>query len=234
MTAECRHWFQNKKISLIIPCFNEERGIQEILEKKPLFINEVIVVDNNSTDKTSEIAKKLGAKVIFEKHRGYGQAYLAGFKVADGDIFVTMDGDNSYPVREISKLVDFLLDERADFVSGCRFPLQEKQSMRFLNRFGNFMLTLVFFIVTFGKIRDSQSGMWVFRREILDKIKLVSDGMAFSEEIKMEVMFNKDIVFAEVPISYSVRLGQVKLNIFKDGFANLFFLFKKGFDLISR
>lgn len=218
---------QNKKISLIIPCFDEEEGIQKILETKPLFIDEVIVVDNNSTDKTSKIAKKLGAKVILEKRRGYGQAYLAGFKVADGDIFVTMDGDNSYPVREISKLVDFLLDKRADFVSGCRFPLQEKQSMRFLNRLGNLILTLVFSIVTFRKIKDSQSGMWVFRREILDKIKLVSNGMAFSEEIKMEVMFNKDIVFAEVPISYSVRLGQVKLNKFKDAFTNLFFYLRK-------
>ena len=72
--------YKNKKVSLVIPCFNEEKGIKKILEHKPLFIDEIIVIDNDSTDRTAKIAKKLGAQVIFEKRKGYGQAYLTGFK----------------------------------------------------------------------------------------------------------------------------------------------------------
>lgn len=226
--------YRNNKISLIIPCFNEEKGIKKILEQRSLFIDQVIVIDNNSTDRTSEVSKKLGAQVIFEKRRGYGQAYLSGFKAAQGDIIVTMDGDNSYPVKEIYKLIDSLLNKEADFISGCRFPLQQKQSMGFLNRLGNFILTLFFLVLTFKKIRDSLSGMWVFKKRVLSEIRLKSKGMPLSPEIKMEAILNKNIKFKEVPISYSERIGQVKLNRWKDGLIILLFLFKKRMELILR
>lgn len=226
--------YRNNKISLIIPCFNEEEGIKTILRRRPLFIDQVIVVDNNSTDKTSEVAEKLGAQVILEKRRGYGQAYLTGFRAAQGDILVTMDGDNSYPVEEISNLIDVLLNEEADFISGRRFPLQQKQSMGFLNRLGNFILTLFFLVLTFKKIRDSLSGMWVFKKRVLSKIRLKSKGMPLSPEIKMEAILNKNIKFKEVPIGYLERIGQVKLNRWKDGLMILLFLFKKRIELILR
>ena len=226
--------YRNNKISLIIPCFDEEKGIGKILKHWPLFIDQIIVVDNNSTDRTSEIANKLGAQVVFEKRRGYGQAYLSGFKAVQGDILVTMDGDNSYPVDEIHKLIDSLLNERIDFISGCRFPLKNKQSMEFLNRMGNFILTLFFSVLIFKKIKDSQSGMWVFKRRALSEMRLKSKGMTLSGEIKMEAILNKNIKFKEVPISYNERIGQVKLRKWKDGLLILLFLFKKRLELILR
>ena len=226
--------YRNKKVSLVIPCFNEEDGIKKILKHRPLFVDEVIVINNDSTDKTSEIAKKLGARVVFEEQKGYGQAYSIGFKVAQGDIIVTMDGDNSYLVEDISKLIDVLLKKEMDFISGCRFPLKHEYSMEFLNKLGNFILTLFFLILTFKKIKDSQSGMWAFKRKVLSEMELKSKGMAFSEEIKIEAILNKNIKFQEVPIGYVERIGEVKLNKWKDGLINFFFLFKKRLELFLR
>jgi len=226
--------YKNTKISLVIPCYNEEVGIAEILKRTPSLVDEIIVVDNVSTDRTSEVAKSLGAKVVFEKQKGYGQAYTAGFKAASGDIIIAMDGDNSYPIEEAPKLIDYLVNNKLDFVSGCRFPLQQKQAMSLLNRLGNYILTVFFDILTLRKIRDSQSGMWVFKREILKEMRLKSRGMAFSEEIKMEAILNKNIKFAEMPIGYSERIGEVKLKKWKDGLINILFLFKKRIEIFLR
>jgi hypothetical protein len=226
--------YKNTKISLVIPCYNEEAGIAEILKRISSLFDEVIIVDNASTDGTSEKARRLGAKVVFEKQKGYGQAYAAGFRAASGDIIVAMDGDNSYPIEEAGRLINFLLANDFDFVSGCRFPLQQKNAMATLNKVGNYILTLVFCLITFKKIKDSQSGMWVFKREILKEMKLKSRGMAFSEEIKMEAILNKNIKFAEVPIDYSERIGWVKLKKWKDGLINILFLFKKRIEIFLR
>lgn len=226
--------YKNTKISLVIPCYNEEAGIAEILKRAPSLFNEVIVVDNASTDRTSGVARSLGAKVVFEREKGYGQAYATGFKAASGDIIVAMDGDNSYPIEETPKLINYLVNNKLDFISGCRFPLQRKQAMHLLNRLGNYILTVFFDILTFKKIKDSQSGMWVFKREILKEMRLKSRGMAFSEEIKMEAILNKNIKFAEVPIDYSERIGWVKLKKWKDGLINILFLFKKRIEIFLR
>jgi len=84
-------------------------------------------------------------------------------------------------------------------------------------------------ILYFKWVRDSQSGMWVFRRSILKEMKLISDGMAFSEEIKIEALKSRNVRFAEISIMYRSRLGETKLNLWRDGFNNLWFLIKKRF-----
>ena len=91
------------------------------------------------------------------------------------------------------------------------------------------MLSLAMSVLYFRWVRDSQSGMWVFRRSILQDMNLVSDGMAFSEEIKIEALKSRNIRFAEISIQYSSRLGEIKLNPWRDGFQNLWFLVKKRF-----
>ena len=101
--------------------------------------------------------------------------------------------------------------------------------MSFLNKVGNLILSLAMSILYFRWVRDSQSGMWVFRRSILSEMKLCADGMAFSEEIKIEALKSRRIHFAEISIQYSSRLGEVKLNLWRDGFYNLWFLLKKRF-----
>ncbi len=195
----------------------------------PEFVDEVIVVDNNSTDRTADVAESLGARVIREHVRGYGRAYKKGFSVATGDVIITLDGDHSYPPDAISYLLEAFLHLEADFLNASRFPVRDRQAMSFKHKFGNFVLSVAMSLLYFRWVRDSQSGMWVFRRSILDGMKLTSDGMAFSEEIKIEALKRSDVRFNEISIQYSSRLGEIKLNPWRDGFYNLWFLVKKRF-----
>ena len=221
--------YKSNKITVVIPCLNEEQGIQKVLEALPSFVDEVIVVDNNSTDRTAEVARNMGAIVVRELNRGYGRAYKKGFSQATGDIIVTLDGDHSYPVDALSYLIEAFFHSKVAFLSASRFPLISDEGMPLKNQIGNTILSVTMSILFYRWIQDSQSGMWVFKRSALDKMVLRSDGMAFSEEIKIEAIRNRQIGFREIFISYSQRLGEVKLQPWRDGVKNLLFLFRKRF-----
>ena len=221
--------YKGQSITVIIPCLNEEQGIRRVLESMPDFVDEVIVVDNNSTDRTREVATSLGAKVIGEKLRGYGRAYKRGFANATGDLIVTLDGDHSYPVDAISYLLEAFLHLNVDFLNASRFPVRDRNAMSFKHKIGNLVLSLAMSILYLRWVRDSQSGMWVFRRSIISHMKLQADGMAFSEEIKIEALKSSTITFGEISILYTSRLGEMKLNPWRDGLQNLWFLVKKRF-----
>jgi glycosyltransferase involved in cell wall biosynthesis len=221
--------YKGQRITVITPCLNEEQGIEKVLSRMPDFVDDIIVVDNGSTDRTSDVARSFGAKVIREEVRGYGRSYKRGFANATGDIIITLDGDHSYPVDAISYLLEAFLHLDVDFLNASRFPVRDRRAMSFKHHFGNLVLSLAMSILYLRWVRDSQSGMWVFRRAILDGMVLESDGMAFSEEIKIEALKNRAIRFAEINIQYSSRLGEIKLNPWRDGFHNLFFLIRKRF-----
>ena len=217
------------KISVVIPCYNEEDGIRHTIGMLPPIVDEIIVVDNNSTDRTSEVARSLGARVVFEKRKGYGAAYQAGLPAVTGDITVTLDGDGTYPAEQIAEIVDHLEDRKLDFISASRFPLQNPRAMNFSNKIGNGVLTIGMAVLYGKPVRDSQSGMWIYRSPVYRKLKLTSDGMAFSEEIKIEAIRAQGVRFGEYHINYHPRIGEVKLQKWRDGFHNLFFLVKKRF-----
>lgn len=221
--------YKDLSITVIIPCLNEEQGIEKVLRRMPPFVDQVIVVDNGSTDRTSDVARGLGAEVIREDVRGYGRAYKTGFAQATGDIIVTLDGDHSYPPDAISYLIEAFLHLEVDFLNASRFPVRDKRAMSFKHKFGNFVLSLAMSLLFFRWVSDSQSGMWVFRRSILNGMKLESDGMAFSEEIKIEALRSARVRFEEIPVQYSSRLGEIKLNPWRDGCHNLWFLLRKRF-----
>ncbi|HEY3442360.1 MAG TPA: glycosyltransferase family 2 protein [Paludibaculum sp.] len=221
--------YKDLTITVVIPCLNEEQGIERVLSRMPAFVDEVIVVDNASTDRTAEVAASYGATVIREGVRGYGRSYKKGFSMATSDVIVTLDGDHSYPPDAISYLLEAFLHLEADFLNASRFPVRDSHAMSFKHKFGNFVLSFAMSLLFFRWIRDSQSGMWVFRRSILEKMVLESDSMAFSEEIKIEALLHPTARFEEISIMYSSRLGEIKLNPWRDGFQNLFFLLKKRF-----
>jgi dolichol-phosphate hexosyltransferase len=221
--------YKGQAITVIIPCLNEEQGIEKVLRAMPEFVDETIVVDNASTDRTSEVAESLGAKVIREGVRGYGRAYKRGFACASGDLIITLDGDHSYPVDALSYLLEAFLHLDIDFLNASRFPVRDSHAMSFKHKMGNLMLSMAMSVLFFRWVRDSQSGMWVFRRSILKEMKLESDSMAFSEEIKIEVLRNRKLRFGEISIMYSARLGEIKLNPWRDGIQNMWFLAKKRF-----
>lgn len=221
--------YKNHRITVIIPCLNEEQGIEQILRRLPEYVDEAIVVDNGSTDRTAQVAESLGATVIREDVRGYGRSYKKGFAHATGDLIVTLDGDHSYPVDGISYLLEAFLHLRVDFLNASRFPVRDPRAMSFKHKLGNLALSIATSLLYFRWVRDSQSGMWVFRRSILPLMKLESDGMAFSEEIKVEALKHPQIRFGEISILYSSRLGEIKLNPWRDGFYNLWFLVRRRF-----
>src|SRR6266480_3281530 len=128
--------YKGSRITVVIPCLNEELGIRQVLTDLPDFVDETIVVDNNSTDRTAEVARKMGAIVVPELHRGYGRAYKRGFAHASGDIIVTLDGDYSYPL-------DAFLHCRVGFLSASRFPILNRDAMSTKHRIGNFVLSAV-------------------------------------------------------------------------------------------
>jgi len=221
--------YKGLSIGVIIPCLNEEQGVEQVLRAMPDFVDEVIVVDNASTDRTSEVAESLGAKVIREDVRGYGRSYKRGFASATSDVIITLDGDHSYPVDALSYLIEAFLHLEVDFLNASRFPVRDRRAMSLRNKFGNLVLAVAMSVLFFRWVRDSQSGMWVVRRSIIKDMKLESDGMAFSEEIKIEALRNPRIRFGEISIQYSSRLGETKLNPWRDGMQNLLFLLKKRF-----
>jgi len=221
--------YKEQSVTVIIPCLNEEQGIRKVLEVMPDFVDEVIVVDNGSTDRTSAVATDMGAKVIREEVRGYGRAYKRGFAVATGDIVITLDGDHSYPVSAVSYLIEAFLHLDVDFLNASRFPVRDRRAMSFKHKIGNLVLSIATSLLFFRWVRDSQSGMWVLRRSMIKDLKLESDSMAFSEEIKIEVLRNHRLRFGEISILYSSRLGEKKLNPWRDGIQNLAFLVKKRF-----
>jgi glycosyltransferase involved in cell wall biosynthesis len=221
--------YKGSRITVVIPCLNEEQGIQEVLKDLPTFVDEVIVVDNNSTDRTAEVARAMNAIVVKETNRGYGRSYKKGFSYATGDIIVTLDGDHSYPVDALSYLLEAFLHCRVGFLSASRLPTLSPDAMSLKHKIGNRVLSLAMSILFLRWVNDSQSGMWVFRRDVLSKMHLSSDGMAFSEEIKIEAIRNRHIGFREIFINYSQRVGEKKLQPWRDGFRNLSFLLKKRF-----
>jgi glycosyltransferase involved in cell wall biosynthesis len=218
------------KISFILPCLNEENGIGKCLEKIHKAIEkyqlnaEIIVVDNGSTDKSAEIARKAGAKVIYEPKRGYGNAYQKGIIEAKGEIIVIGDADNTYNFLEVDRLLKPILEEDYELVIGNRFSgLMEKGAMRFISRIGNFILSGIFRIFFRCPFSDIHSGFRAFKKEAYQKLNLRTTGMEFASEMIIKAIF-KNLKIKEVPISYAPRIGESKLSPFKDGWRHLKFM----------
>lgn len=240
------------KGTLLVPTLNEAGSIGHVLDgfraaseaaNPRLFPRdpiewEMIVIDGRSTDGTAEIAAAHGARVVKEPRPGYGRAYLTGFAAAQGEVVATVDGDATYPAEEIPTLVRKLLDEQLDFISGDRLERVDRKAMTTEHRIGNWVLNLFVRIayatyfrgIPGGSLRDSQSGMWVFRRHLLERIRLTQDGMAMSEEIKIEALVRGFRVI-EVPIRYGERWGAPKLSSYRDGLRNFLFLLEKRLEL---
>jgi dolichol-phosphate hexosyltransferase len=240
------------RATLLVPTLNEAASIGHVIdtfraaadEANPrLFPTdplewEILVIDGRSTDRTAEIAREKGATVLMEPRPGYGRAYQTGFGAATGEVMATLDGDSTYPAEQVPALVRRLLDLQLDFITCDRLGHADPKAMTTEHRIGNWVLNwfvriayhTYFQHVPGGTLKDSQSGMWIFRRSILPKLKLTQDGMPFSEELKIEVVL-RGFKFEEIPIPYRERWGAPKLSSWRDGRRNLQFLFEKRFDV---
>lgn len=221
------------KLSIVIPTLNEAKCIGLVIDELRSnldgkgFDYEIVVVDGRSTDGTQDIARAKGAVVVNEPRKGYGRAYKTGFERARGEIIATMDGDCTYPPDEIIPLMEMLERDDLEFITTDRFGHMEPGAMSDMHKIGNLALSFTTRLLFGRRIRDSQSGMWVFRRAALLKINVTNDGMPFSEEIKIEAF--RKLRSREVMIAYRRREGEVKLSSWKDGWYNLSFLLVKRF-----
>lgn len=217
-------------ISVVLPCLNEEKTVgicvkkaKEVL-KKAKISGEVIVCDNGSSDNSVKLAKKAGAVVIPESRKGYGSAYLAGFRAAKGEWLVMGDSDGTYDFSDVSKLIK-PLGKGFDLVIGSRLKGRiKKGAMPWLNRylgtpFLNFFLRLFYQI----KISDSQSGMRAFTRQAFDKLRLKTLGMEFASEMLVRAS-REGLKITEVPIDYSLRQAPTKLSRFRDAWRHVRFM----------
>ena len=225
-----------KKITIVIPALNEESGIGPVVKEVPIsklsemgYETEIMVIDNGSTDKTGNIANGHGAKVFIQPIKGYGNAYKAGFANATGDIIATGDADLTYPFSALPKIIKKMEDENLDFITTDRLTNLQPGVMSKTHYFGNIAFSKITKLLFRLPCKDSQSGMWVFKRDIWPKINVRSSGMPFSQELKIEA-YKNGFRCAEVPIIYRARIGKVKLNTLKDGIGNMFHLvFKRIF-----
>jgi len=223
----------HKKLTIVIPALNEELGIEKTVRAVPRaeidkigYRTQVLVVDNASDDATAELAARAGAEVVAEPNRGYGTALKKGFAAAAGDVIVTADADATYPLEDIPRLVQILDSENLDFITTNRFAFLQRDAMSNRNRIGNAILSWTMRLLFRLSIDDSQSGMWVFRKSILEKLKL-SSNTPLSQEIKIEACHFARCRWREVPIEYRPRSGKAKLGGWKVGTGNLIHLVKK-------
>lgn len=219
------------RLTVVIPTMNEADSIGQVIGEIGRHLSglegyEILVVDTNSTDGTVEIAEKLGARVVQEPQRGYGRAYKTGFKDAKGNYIATLDADCTYPPDRIPVFMEILESGRADFIIGDRLSELTPGAMSVLHRIGNGILNVTARLLFRVPLKDSQSGMWVFRRDLLDSLEVASDGMSFSEEIKIEAM-TRGFRVEQIPIEYRPRVGEKKLQTFGDAWKNLKYLFLK-------
>lgn len=221
------------RLSIIIPTLNEADCIGKVIDElranldKKGFDYEIMIVDGRSTDGTGDIARSKGAVVVDEPRKGYGRAYKTGFERARGEIIATMDGDCTYPADAIVPLMEMLDRDDLEFITTDRFGHMEPGAMSDMHKIGNLALSFTTRLLFGRRIRDSQSGMWVFRRAALLKVNVTNDGMPFSEEIKIEAF--RKLRSREVMIAYRRREGEVKLSSWRDGWYNLSFLLVKRF-----
>lgn len=216
-----------RAISVVIPAYNEQENIAETLDSIPVrsltdagLDVEVLVVDNGSTDATARVARECGARVIVQPVRGYGNAYKAGFANCTGDVIATGDADLTYPFHILPHAVEVLRSGGIDFISTDRLTTLDRQAMTRSHIWGNRAFSLATRTLFGAPFRDSQSGMWIFRREVLSRVQVRSGGMAFSQELKVEA-FRRGLRCAEMAIEYYPRGGQTKNRTVVDGFGNL-------------
>jgi glycosyltransferase involved in cell wall biosynthesis len=216
-------------ISVVIPCLNEAENIERcVLSAREALTSllgegEVIVVDNASQDDSARLAAEAGARVVSERRRGYGHAYLAGFAAARGRYIVMADADLTYDFGEIPRFVAEL-EAGAELVIGDRMDNIHPGAMPWLHRYvGNPILTGILNLFFSTGVKDAHCGMRALRRDVLPRLELRATGMEFASEMIIRASKQK-LKITEFPIAYHPRGGQSKLSSFRDGWRHLRFL----------
>ncbi len=227
------------KLSIVIPCFNEEKTLKTLVERVLEFKElekEIIIVDDCSTDKSKSIIEDLINSnseirgIYLEKNSGKGAALSRGFDEVEGDIVLIQDADLEYDPKDYTALIKPFKNTDADIVYGSRFMGGEYVRLHFFWHFvANKILTFATNIVTNLNMSDMETGYKVFKRSVIKSIKIKEDSFGVEPEITVKLA-KKNFIFYEVPISYQGRSYEdgKKITI-KDAFVALYCIFKYRF-----
>jgi glycosyltransferase involved in cell wall biosynthesis len=218
------------EVTVLMPCLNEESAIPTCVREAMQaldaaeIVGEVLVVDNGSIDRSAELAREAGARVVYEPQKGYGNAYLRGFKEARGRYVVIEDSDGTYDFSLVPQFLEHLRNG-CEFVNGSRTKGDiSPGSMPFLHRYvGVPILSWLLNRLTGAKFSDAHCGMRGFIREAVEKMELRTSGMELASEMILQAA-RANIRTAELPISYRARKGESKLHTFSDGWRHLRFM----------
>ena len=211
----------NKKIVILIPCYNEVITIGKVVSdfKKEVPEAEVIVYDNNSSDGTDEVARKAGAKVYYEHKQGKGNVVRSMFRNIEADCYVLVDGDDTYPASAVKELIKPVLDDGADMVVGDRLSTTYfTENKRAFHNFGNKLVKGLINKLFKGSVNDIMTGYRAFSKSFVKSFPIVSKGFEIETEMTIHAL-DKNMYIVEVPIEYKDRPeGSVsKLNTVQDG-----------------
>ena len=212
-----------KKIAILIPCYNEEITVAKVITdfKKELPDALIYVYNNNSTDNTLQIAYENGAIVKNEYRQGKGNVVRNMFRDIDADVYVLVDGDNTYPANMVHQLIKPILMETADMVVGDRISngTYKKQNKRLFHDFGNGMVKYTINRLFKTNLKDVMSGYRAFSRTFVKNIPILSKGFEVETEMTLHAL-DKRFIIKEIPIEYKDRpnKSKSKLNTFTDGY----------------
>lgn len=212
----------NKKIAVLIPCYNESKTIEKVVKdyKKALPEADIYVYDNNSKDHTDEIAKKAGAIVKYEYRQGKGNVIRSMFRNIDADCYLMIDGDDTYPAENAREMCDLVLNGRADMVIGDRLSSTYfTENKRPFHNFGNRIVRLLINKLFSNHIKDIMTGYRAFSYDFVKGFPVLSKGFEIETEMTIHAL-DKNFLLEEVKVGYRDRpAGSVsKLNTYRDGF----------------
>ncbi len=211
-------------VAVLIPCYNEAPTIGNVVRqfRAELPGAEICVFDNNSSDRTAEIAREAGANIFFERRQGKGYVVQSMFRRIKAEIYVIVDGDGTYPASAVASLIDPVRSGEADMVIGSRLAQASNSQFRFLNRLGNrFFLVLLQFI--FGvRLTDLLSGYRCFSRRLVRGLPLFGGGFETEAEMTIKAL-QRGFTIIEVPVDLGVRAkgSSSKIRVVQDGFVIL-------------
>lgn len=222
----------NVSIAGLVPCFNEELTIGKVISDFKSIVPEakIYIYDNNSTDKTAEIAESSGAIVIKEKRQGKGYVVQSMFNKVDADIYIMVDGDDTYDLSQVNKMISMVIDDEADMVVGTRLETFTEKSFRPFHTFGNKLVKSLINKLFRTNLKDIMSGFRVMSRAFVKNINIMASGFEVETEMTIKAL-KYGFMIKELDIKYKERpAGSFsKLNTLKDGsrvIKTIFIIFK--------
>jgi dolichol-phosphate mannosyltransferase len=212
----------SKDICIILPTLNEEQAIGKVITEIPRselekmgYSVDILVVDGNSTDRTMQIAREMGARTLIEKRKGKGRAVRTALEETQAKYIFMMDGDYTYPATYIPAMIQVLKDYPV--VVGSRLKgARQKGALRMMNLIGNYSLTCLAKILYKTQISDLCTGYWGFRGEAIKSLNLTTEGFQLEAELLTQIV-KRGYKIGEIPILYRTRPGKAKLSVIKDG-----------------